>query len=396
MSIIHNLLTTAALATAISVSAQSVDERAMRVASTNPAVSAAGYAEQARLAEMKGENILDDPTFELEQMWGTRETGNKLTVGVTQEFNFPTVYSARRDAIDTMDQSIRYLGEIQYLDIAYQAKLALLDYIYARKNIETLTEIDATLDSLSRLYLKARNRGEMTQLDVNKLRIERVGVTQRMSDWEARILTARNTLASLSGNPSVDFTSGLTIEYPLEKTAPLDSIIARALAKDPAILYNSIQSSGITSLEKLQKAERLPSFSLGYKYNRENGANFHGLGVGVSLPIYSSASRKKALALQREDLAAQTAVRENEIISRLTASYLEAEKYRSIISELKPILEDSSNLTQLARARDTKVITLIEYLQELNYFTEARLSLYETEYNLAVALAGINRYNLLP
>lgn len=396
MKIINILISTVVTASSLSLSAQSVDERARMVASTNPSIAGASYAEQARLAEMKGENILEDPTFELEQMWGNKEIGNKFTVGVSQEFDFPTVYSARRDAISTMDKSLKYLGEIQYLDIAYQAKIALIDYIYARKNIERLTEIDATLDSLATLYNRARSCGEMTQLDVNKLRIERVGVTQRIRDWETKCITAKNQLAALSGNATSDFTSGLPIEYPLEKLQPLDTVIAIALAKDPTILYNSIQSSGITSLEKLQNAERLPSFSLGYKYSRENGANFHGLGFGMSLPIYSSASKKKALSLQREVLASQSNVKENEIISQLTASYNEAEQYRRIIIELRPLLEDEDNLSHLARARDTKVITLIEYLQELNYFTEASLSLYETEYNLAVSLAGINRYNLLP
>ncbi len=390
------ILTATAIISAFTLSAQSVDQRARMVASTNPSIAGATYAEQARLAEMKGENILDDPTFELEQMWGNKETGNKFTVGVSQEFNFPTVYSARRDAIATMDKSLRYLGEIQYLEVAYQAKLVLIDYIYARKNIERLTEIDTTLDSLATLYDHARSRGEMTQLDVNKLRIERVGITQRIRDWEAKCVTARNQLATLSGNAATDFTAGLHIEYPLEQILPLDTVIANALAKDPTILYNSIQSSGITSLEKLQKAERLPSFSLGYKYNRENGANFHGLGFGMSLPIYSSASKKEALTLRRDDLSSQNVVKEAEIISQLTSSYRDAEQYRRIIAELRPLLEDEDNLKHLTRARDTKVITLIEYLQELNYFTEARLSLYETEYNLAVALAGINRYNLLP
>ena len=65
------------------------------------------------------------------------------------------------------------------------------------------------------------------------------------------------------------------------------------------------------------------------------------------------------------------------------------------LEKYSPIINDSQNAATLRKALDGGQISLLTFIQELNYFVEAEGQSLEIEYEYASALAKLNRYSLL-
>ena len=65
---------------------------------------------------------------------------------------------------------------------------------------------------------------------------------------------------------------------------------------------------------------------------------------------------------------------------------------KSQIDETAPLLEETDNLTLLMKAYRGGVITLIDYLNERSYFTEAELDLISLRYTAASTLLDLQQH----
>ncbi len=137
--------------------------------------------------------------------------------------------------------------------------------------------------------------------------------------------------------------------------------------------------------------ESLPGISIGYQHAFEEGIHFNGASLGISIPLFSSRNKKKAakaatVAATHKAEAAKIAASE-----KIKGGLKRLSLLKNRIDEIRPILEDSGNNLLLMKAYKGGVITLIDYLNERNYFKQAGLDLLTLRYEAASTLLDLQQ-----
>ena len=380
-----------------SARADILDNAACAIAAASPEVANSTLGGQSEVEGILADNRLPDPAVELEHLWGNKGAGNKLTVNVSQEFEFPTVYSRRRTAASTTSRALEFLQRSTFMDKALEVKELLIEYIHTRNCLSIYGRILDNIDSLASATDRAISGGELMRLDASKLRIERIGVEGQIAILDGRLAEITSTLSGIAGGADVtEVLSTLPGDIPFEQLLTKDHYQRQAIEADPRIDYNSTMAEAALARSRVIDASRLPSFSLGYIFNREGGADFQGLSAGISLPIYSMEHQRKAVAMERENLLAQNDMLTISSQTMVAGTYARAERQRDLVMKYRTVLADASYPDLLDRAYASRTITLLTYLQETRYFTEAHIALFDAERDYALSLARLNRYTLLP
>ena len=164
---------------------------------------------------------------------------------------------------------------------------------------------------------------------------------------------------------------------------------------DPMLGYNSFMTKSQASTAKAAKFKNLPGFSLGYLHVNELGTHFNGFKRGLSLPLFSNRNKVAASkALLRSLENEETSVE----VAKLSEMYSDRAKVLMLhkeINEYRPVFEDSNNIALLKKALDGGEISLLTYLQEVNYFLSAQREYMDIVYQYHYSLARLNRYELL-
>ena len=238
----------------------------------------------ASLSELlKTESNLPDPDVEGEYLFAPGDEKNRWGAGVTWGIEWPGVYSARREeamgkltAAETAVAGERHLRLIEI-------KRRLLDYVLAEKQLAVLGEIGGANDSIMALSQKAESHGELTRLDMNKLRLEQATL-------RSAILAARDAreeaVAALSvayGHDCTPLLGMMACELP-EIIVPADFDPSQS----PTVAAAKAEAEAAKRALKVAKAEGFPGLSVGYQHAFEDGIHFNGASVGISVPLFSS------------------------------------------------------------------------------------------------------------
>ena len=164
----------------ISVNANDFDNALFEIVSNNPTLVASIAENEAEINELKSENNLPDPEIGYEHKWG--KEGAKWGVDISQSFEWPGVYSARKKAINSTSEAIEYLNKSNYLNKLVEIKLLLIDIINLRKQISLVSQLESQIDSLTLKYQQGAKQGEVTILDINKMKIEKIALTRQNKD----------------------------------------------------------------------------------------------------------------------------------------------------------------------------------------------------------------------
>lgn len=151
-------------------------------------------------------------------------------------------------------------------------------------------------------------------------------------------------------------------------------------------------AQAMASQAETVKASSFPGFSVGFTHEYEMGERFNGLTVGITLPIFSN--RKKTAAARQSQAAfeAQSQQIATATNADIEADYAVATRLKSEIGQYRTVLDDSNNMRLLRKAFDSRHITLVDYLQQVNFFLEAEVDYIETEYQYQAALARLNKF----
>ena len=78
----------------------------------------------------------------------------------------------------------------------------------------------------------------------------------------------------------------------------------------------------------------------------------------------------------------------------LDSDYAKAQSLKRKLDRLGPVIDTTDNLRLLRMALDGGELSLLEYLQESNYFIEAIREYNAASYGYACALASLDRYSM--
>ena len=307
----------------IGMQAQTVDEVLSQIERNNKELQAQEQTIRASKLEVQAENNLEDPSVEYSPFYTRGISGmSSSELVVTQGFDFPTLYAARRQSgkwkQEVLDRQLRIFRR----DILLNAKNLCLDLILYNQKQTLLVQRKKNADELLVLFEKRLKEGDVGVLDVNKIKMELMNVQTEVVQNEAAHRSALQQLLAMNGNLPLEFTENT---YPsLPELDSYNELYDEIMSTDATLL---VADANVRAAEKELKVNRqswLPKFEVGYRRNTSLDEKSDGFLVGGSLPLFSN--RKKGKIIQAQVTSAKLQV-EN---ARLQAEAQVQSRYNEI------------------------------------------------------------------
>lgn len=371
-----------------------VDEILNEIATNNLSLQASREASKSIISNIKSTNNLTNPEFGFEYHNGSNVDGNKYGISVTQTIDWPGLYISRSKANKNRISSAEYQLINERLNILLEAKLLCIEIINLNKKLDNQTTVYNNISKLYTEYEKGFKHGEISILDINKLKIELLNAQSVTAELTALRNSAIKQLIGLNGKNEITDLEQLK-HYPTQTLENIETYLGQVLALDPEVQSMGLNKEAAKKDVTTAKMGWLPDFSIGYRYTDELGSKFNGLAVGMSIPLFSNKNKVKEAEKQYSfhEYNQQSNIAQKE--SKIKADFAHIVTLESQINSYKNILEDGSNLLMLKKALDGGQITLLNYLLELKYFLEAQQNLLDLEFEYNTLITSLNKYYLL-
>ena len=374
------------LISAIVYSQTGVDSLLAQVGRNNMAIQANREYQLARKAEFKTGLTPNDPKAEYDYLTGSPAgAGNQRDFTVTQQLDFPTVYSSKRKLSDQQSVLADLHHRVFIQDILLNAKLEALELIYLNKQAGELKRRLSRTKQLVSDYQKKLDKGDAIILDVNKAKLQLLNIQQDLILNEGAIRQSLTRLKEFNGGRDVTLTDTI---YPIVAQVPdfktLDSLIEK---NDPILqVYEQeqlIRQQQIT----VQKRLNLPKIETGYHYQGILGQSYKGIHGGISIPLWENRNRVKAAEanLSYANFSATNHRLEHQLENNQYFNQLEVRK--SAMAEYRSLLSSLNNAALLNKALQYGQITIIQYAQDERFYFDSysRYLQIEAEYHKAIA-----------
>lgn len=358
-------------------------------------LTASRVEREAEIASDRASNLIDGPDVEFEHMWSTNPAvRNKMGLTVSQSFDWPGAYAARRRATDARAAAFAMLDRRDMMARRLSLKQLLIDIVYMNCRSEYAGRTCELFDSLLTRYAIGLERGEFSRLDYSKVKLSAVKARRAYVDVRQQLSVL---LASLSvyngGKPVGDIVDRLT-SFPDQPFLSLAEYRQQQYDLNPDVQSASLGLDAARLDLTARKRELLPGFSVGYRFAREEGTNFHGLSFGMTLPfLYGTKSKLRGATMKVE--SAQAALRAVNVAqeAELMADFNKVETLRTRVVELTSAADVEECRIMLVKALNGGQISLIEFLLETDYYNGIENEILDFEYQYHLALARLNRYN---
>lgn len=338
------------------------------IVSHNLSIQVAALTAEADAAGRKAENRLGMTDVEFSPFFEKGTSGVASTeLIVSQEFDFPSLYSARKDASAKQNSADRTAIEMQAKAMKSEVSQLLLQHIYLMREQQRIQLRSALCDSLQTSLEKMLDLGDATSLDYNNLMIEEVGLQNAQINNQADLADIQRQLAALNGGLPVECTLSEFPSFLLPDDAEIERLYVEG---NPECVKSVAEAIAAQAQISVNAREALPKFTLGYRMNTERRDVINGILVGVSLPIFSGNDRKTEAKLRNE--AALLAQKDAQESARFEVESLLGELHRiQALAETydHSLVEQTRKI--LLRSLELRQITFTEYLQQYSTLVQA-------------------------
>lgn len=339
------------------------------------------------------DNNLADPELDFTHQWGQKGIGNKWSIGVTQNFEWPGVYTMRASRMNAEAEALRRQSDVQTSKMRLQIAEALVDLVYQKKLVDLHKTMLDRIDSMLIVSNRGLEQGEVSILDLNILKLQRIEALRSLNEAISGLTEASATVKALNGGADCSNLTATLTDFPDTPLLPLESYIESAAENNPVIRYNNALSKAEQLRINTLRRSFLPGFSIGYSHEYEIGDHFNGLNIGLTLPVFSN--RKKIPAAEAQQLALQA---ESEA-SRLAAESQITQDYKIILqldnelSEYSSVLNDKDNMRLLSKALNAGQISILDYFSRADYFLNAQAAYLEAQRRRAQSMTRLSMWN---
>lgn len=343
-----------------------VDSILYSVAQNNIELQALAAQNKATVYDLKSENALSGPTVEYSPFYtrGYRGVASSELV-VSEEFDFPTQYLQRNRQARLEGRALDGVYQVRRREILLQALHLCYDIIGQNQRIALLRERLAQSTRIAELFQKRMDAGDANALELNKALLERVQVAQTLVQDENQLSLCYQQLQALNGNQPVVINDQLFPEY-----EELDAQYSLSLPE-----VESAESALRASQHELSMARQswLPSITVGYRRNTEEGTNLNGFLVGMSLPLLSTSGKVKAAKQRQLSAELQLEQTRQQVANAQRVRYEQLQLLRKVMdhSDVNLIRE---TLPLLEKALQHGQINALQYYAEYNDMYEKLLA----------------------
>lgn len=360
-----------------------------QIAQNNTTLKALHRQMQASVLANGSNLSLTDPEAEVAYLVGTpKGVPNRTNVSLTQSLDWDVLLGRRR-ALAKANNQVAYNDYRRAVQqVLTEADEQFTSLVYYNKLCGELSQRQTLAEEIERLYQQKFERGDINQLEVNKVRLN---ASVSRADWARAHNERQQILANLqrlNGGHAVAFTDTV---YPLAgKALPPLVDFQSALAGSLAVQTAQAAVAQSEAEIKVAKAEGLPALTVGFQgeYIKQN--NYSGLSLGFTVPIWGN-SRKKIRKAEAE-LAANRLTVDDVIYqerAQVAKLYASAQQLQHAASALRKDMLLMNNDQLLRRSLELGQISLLDYLLELSFYYTARTSQLEAERDAQLAVSAL-------
>uniref|UniRef100_UPI003FEE7860 TolC family protein n=1 Tax=Alloprevotella sp. TaxID=1872471 RepID=UPI003FEE7860 len=360
-----------------------------QIAQNNTTLKALHRQMQASVLANGSNLCLPDPEAEVAYLVGTpKGVPNRTNVSLTQSLDWDVLLGRRR-ALAKANNQVTYNDYRRAVQqVLTEADEQFTTLVYYNKLCGELSQRQTLAEEIERLYQQKFERGDINQLEVNKVRLN---ASVSRADWARANNDRQQILANLqrlNGGQTVAFTDTV---YPLAgKALPPLVDFQSALAGSLAVQTAQAAVAQSEAEIKVAKAEGLPALTVGFQgeYIKQN--NYSGLSLGFSVPLWGN-SRKKIRKAEAE-LAANRLTVDDVIYqerAQVAKLYVSAQQLQQAANALQKDMQLMNNNQLLRRSLELGQISLLDYLLELSFYYTARTSQLEAERDAQLAVSAL-------
>lgn len=360
-----------------------------QIAQNNTTLKALHRQMQASVLANGSNLSLTDPEAEVAYLVGTpKGVPNRTNVSLTQSLDWDVLLGRRRALAKANNQVAYNDYRLAVQQVLTEADEQFTSLVYYNKLCGELLQRQTLAEEIERLYQQKFERGDINQLEVNKVRLN---ASVCRADWARANNERQQILANLqrlNGGHAVAFTDTV---YPLAgKALPPLVDFQSALAGSLAVQTAQAAVAQSEAEIKVAKAEGLPALTVGFQgeYIKQN--NYSGLSLGFSVPIWGN-SRKKIRKAEAE-LAANRLTVDDVIYqerAQVAKLYASAQQLQQAANALQKDMQLMNNDQLLRRSLELGQISLLDYLLELSFYYTARTSQLEAERDAQLAVSAL-------
>ncbi len=331
---------------------------------------------------------LSNPSFDLDYSFGNKATNNgrETELKVVQEFDFPTLYSAKRKVVGQKSKLIDAQYRMARQEVLLEAQGLCLELVFLNKEKLLLENRRTLAEQFFQSCQKRFAINDISRIDLNKANLWRMEVQNDYRKNEMERADRLRRLRDLNNGESIELTDTV---FPPDNglLTSFDDLLRLNLANDPQLHQLASESLVAQSQVKVAQSQGLPKWSIGYRMDYIQPERFSGVHLGISIPLWENRNKvklAKAQAILSETLVGNQKIRQENELRR---------EYENVLA-LKQILEeycssfksfDSRDL--LRKSLESGHISIFEYLTQLSDInqSEQKMLEFERDYHLALA-----------
>lgn len=340
---------------------------------------------QKAVAEKQGNkvgNALPDPKIGFSQSWA-----NKQTYSVEQELDWGTLSGLRKKVTSKSDEIAELNYQLERQALLSEADQLIVLLIYQNALCEEMGYREERANTLRQLYEKKFKTGDANQLEVNKVRLNHTATIANLMNVRAQRDNTLGELKRLNGNRPIQCT---TARYGQTQLPPLADLMERAESISPQLALARTHIQREQQQLQLSKSEAMPSLSLGYEGEFSKIERTNSLNIGMSIPVWSNTRNK--VRQQRASLTLaemEQADTELQIRSDLDRRYNVACQLLEIAAKFRKELTANEDISILDKSLEAGQISLIEYLNEVDFYYDAHTQVLEAERDSELAVSEL-------
>lgn len=314
-------------------------------------------------------NYLEDPEVEFSYSWGSpADIGTRQDISVTQSFDIPTILGKKRKVAEMKNEMAEWQYRADRMNILLEARLLLIDMVYYNKMLLELAKRKTSAQAIMDAQKLRLDKGDGNILEYNKARMMFSTVEVETEQMETERNAVHSQLVRLNGGS--DVTVDLYEFEPISLPLDFSEWFERKAETIPALAYMASSTAMSKKELSVAKAMRFPAVSIGYVRENTLGQYYHGVSVGMSIPLWN----RKNTVRQAKVAAEAAQYRQDNAVSQyrgqLEVLYNRTSGLRKTVEEYRLMLRETSSEALLAKALDAGEISVIEYSVQMGAYYE--------------------------
>lgn len=362
-----------------------IDGILAEIEANNPELRALEAETEAQAAGNLAESAMAGPEIEFAYLFGPEEIGARHDFAVNQSFDCAALSGRRKSEARQKNDLLALQLRTARKEILTSARKLICEIIARNMLISEYTLRTERAAVVEELYKKGVESGEFSVSDYRKAAVDLAEAEGNLELMEAERRSLLAELTMLNGGKEVDIQEASFGLQPLPET--FEEWFGQAGEDNSTMAYARAATSLNETQLKLSRAERLPSFSVGYMAELIPGEEFRGVKLGVSIPLWSSGKRTAEARKRLEAARISESMTASRFRIKAESLYDNAVRLRKAADKYNALADLNDCRADLEKALASGGISLLEYIGELSFFYDTIELAIDTEkrYNLAVA-----------